>query len=171
MRCLHAAGVSGPGVGLPGAAMQRDSAVLPGSGRFDALRLARERGTLSGSLDAVALPRVADRLADEPAPIRWRIRGTADAMGRPALDLDIEGELPLTCQRCLGVYRWAIEQHGEVLLGRSAEEVARLDNESHLEVVLAGGPVDPLELVEDELVLTVPFAPRHPHGECTPPGP
>ena len=149
--------------------MQRDSAVLPGTGRFDAFRLVHERASLEGSLDAVALPRIADRLVNEPAPIRWRISGAVDAMGRPALDLDVEGELPLTCQRCLGVYRWPVDQHTEVLLGRSAGEVAQLDNESELEVVLASGPLDPLELVEDELVLAVPFAPRHPQDECTPP--
>lgn len=147
--------------------MHDDPAVLPRSGRFDAFRLVRERGTLAGSLDAIALPRLAQRLV-EGAPIHWRIRGTADAAGRPALDLTIEGELPLTCQRCLGVYRWPVDHHTEVLLGRSAEEVARLDNESDLEVVLASGPVDPVELVEDELVLAVPFAPRHPQDGCTP---
>lgn len=146
-----------------------DPAVLPGSGKFDAWRLVRERGTLEGSLDAVALPRMADRLV-ERAPVHWRIRGTVDAMGRPALRLDVDGELPLTCQRCLGAYRWPVDQHTEVLLGASADEVARLDNESELEVVLASGPIDPLELVEDELVLAVPFAPRHPQGECAPPG-
>jgi uncharacterized protein len=149
--------------------MQRDPAVLPGSGRFDAFRLVLERGSLEGSLDAAALPRIAERLVNEPAPVRWRIRGTVDAVGRPALDLDVEGELPLTCQRCLGVYRWPVDQHTEVLLGHSADEVARLDNDSELEVVLASGPVDPVELVEDELVLAVPFAPRHPDGECVAP--
>lgn len=149
--------------------MHDDPAALPGSGRFDAFRLVRDRGTLQGDLDALALPRIADRLV-ERAPIRWRIRGTVDAAGRPALALDIEGELPLTCQRCLGVYRWPVDQHTEVLLGRSADEVARLDNQSALEVVLASGPVDPVELVEDELVLAAPFAPRHPQDECAPPG-
>jgi uncharacterized metal-binding protein YceD (DUF177 family) len=32
--------------------------------------------------------------------------------------------------------------------------------------VLAHGPTDPLTLIEDELVLALPFAPRHPDGEC-----
>ena len=153
----------------PAQSMQRDSAVSPGTGRFDAFRLVRERSALEGTVDAVALPRIADLIVAEPAPIRWRIRGTVDAMGRPALDLDIEGELPLTCQRCLGVLRWPVDEHSEVLLGRSADEVAHLDNNSELEVVLASGPVDPLELVEDELVLAVPFAPRHASDECAPP--
>jgi uncharacterized metal-binding protein YceD (DUF177 family) len=34
------------------------------------------------------------------------------------------------------------------------------------EVVLATARTSAQELVEDELVLTVPFAPRHPEGAC-----
>jgi uncharacterized protein len=149
--------------------MERAPAVLPGSGKFDAFRLARDRGQLEGELDAVTLPRIADRLVEDRAPLHWRIRGTADALGRPALALDVEGVLPLQCQRCLGVYHWQVDAHSEVLLARDAAEVARLDNESELEVVLASAPVDPVELVEDELVLSTPFAPRHPDAECTAP--
>ena len=42
------------------------------------------------------------------------------------------------------------------------DEMAQLDSDSELEVVLATGPLDPAELVEDELVLAIPFAPLHP---------
>jgi uncharacterized metal-binding protein YceD (DUF177 family) len=35
--------------------------------------------------------------------------------------------------------------------------------------VLAKAPIDPLTLVEDELVLALPFAPRHGEGECSAP--
>ena len=44
--------------------------------------------------------------------------------------------------------------------------MAALDNDSELEVVLAAAPLDPAELVEDELVLAMPFAPRHPDDAC-----
>ena len=54
-------------------------------GRFDAFRLARERGSLAGSVDATTLPRLADRVVGAGAPIEWRIEGTADAMGRLAV--------------------------------------------------------------------------------------
>ena len=149
--------------------MQRESAAAPGSGKFDAFRLVRERAAIEGTLDAAVLPRVADQLVDDGAPLRWRIEGTTDAMGRPALAIDLAGELPLECQRCLGVFRWAVAQRTAVLLASSEAEVGALDNGSELEVVLAVAPLDPIELVEDELVLALPFAPRHPDGECLPP--
>ena len=144
--------------------MERAPAAAPGSGKFDAARLVREHGSLAGRLDAAVLPRVADLLMDGDAPIDWRISGSSDAVGRPALAIDLEGELPLECQRCLGVYRWPLRQRTQVLVARDDAEMAQLDNDSELEVVLATGPLDPAELVEDEVVLAIPFAPRHP--EC-----
>ena len=135
-------------------------------GRFDALRLARERGTVAGSVDPHQLPRVADLLSDGPASIEWRIEGIADPSGRPALRLALQGAVTLVCQRCLAEVEWPIDQRTEVLLARDEGELAALDADSSLEVVLAQGPVDPLMLVEDELVLALPFAPRHPAGEC-----
>jgi uncharacterized protein len=60
-----------------------------------------------------------------------------------------------------------VSQHTELLLAHDEAEMARLDNDSELEVVLAQGPLDPLTLVEDELVLATPFAPRH--AQCPTP--
>jgi uncharacterized protein len=135
-------------------------------GRLDAFRLARERGVVEGSVDAHGFPRVADLLAEGPAPVAWRIEGTTDASERPALAITLNGEVVLTCQRCLGDFRWPVDQRTEVLVAHDEREVAALDAESSAEVVLAQGPVDPLVLVEDELVLALPFAPRHSEGAC-----
>lgn len=134
--------------------------------RFDALRLARERGIVDGTVDAHALPRVADLLSEGPASVAWRIQGSTDASDRPALDIELRGSVTLVCQRCLGSFEWPIALASEVLLARDESELAALDADSSLEVVLAQGPTDPLLLVEDELVLALPFAPRHPEGQC-----
>jgi uncharacterized protein len=78
----------------------------------------------------------------------------------------LSGSVTLECQRCLADFAWPIDVTTEVLLARDDAELAALDADSSLEVVLASGPLDPLSLVEDELVLTLPFAPRHPDGAC-----
>ena len=135
-------------------------------GRLDAFRIARERGVVEGNVDPHRLPRVADQLADRPASLAWRIEGTADASGRPALAIALRGSVTLTCQRCLADLAWPIDQRTEVLLAHDEGEMAALDAESGAEVTLAEGPVDPLALVEDELVLALPFAPRHPDDAC-----
>src|SRR5512134_2939490 len=96
-------------------------------GRFDAFRLARERGTVEGTVDATQLSRVSDRLSAAPAPIAWRIAGTVDASGRPALTIDVDGAVSLECQRCLGPLVWPVALQTELLLARDETELARLD--------------------------------------------
>jgi uncharacterized metal-binding protein YceD (DUF177 family) len=58
-----------------------------------------------------------------------------------------------------------VDQNTELLLARSEAELARLDSDE-IEVVLATERLDPLMLVEDELLLSLPFSPRHADGEC-----
>lgn len=143
---------------------------MTGSGsasRFDAFRLSAREGRIAGSLDARDLDNVADSLApgDDPVPIAWSIEGRRNAEGRPSLALDVAGSVPLVCQRCLGRLDWPVEQATEVLLAADERELVALDAECEVEVILVDGPLDPSVLVEDELVLTLPFAPMH-EGPC-----
>lgn len=136
-----------------------------GDPRFDAFRLAVSRGAIEGRLDPSVLPRLEDQLGRGRGEIRWRIVGTQDARGRPALAVEIEGNVPLACQRCLGTVDLPVAQRTELLLARTEQEMARLDSDSELEVTLAEGPLFAQTLVEDELLLTLPYAPRH-EGQC-----
>ena len=58
-------------------------------GAFDAFKLAREHGVLEGVLDVEVSDRLVDRLAEGSGIIRWRIEGTTDRSGRPALAIAI----------------------------------------------------------------------------------
>ncbi len=146
---------------------RRETAAARPEGAFDAFRLAGRGQELAGNVDAATLPRVADRLAPGPAPIRWRIAGKADASGRPALEVRLDGEVPLECQRCLRPFRWPIAQSTLLLPARDERELARLDADDEHEVIAASTPLPPLGLVEDELLLTLPFAPHCGRADCT----
>jgi uncharacterized protein len=69
----------------------------------------------------------------------------------------------LVCQRCLNPFAVPVAQETMLLLAGDEAELARLDD-AEPEVVLANAPVDPVALVEDELLLSLPFSPRH--EEC-----
>ena len=135
--------------------------------RFDALKLSASGESLAGEVDAADLPRVADRLATDAGAARlaWRLVGGRDAQGRPALTLTLAGSVPLVCQRCLQPFAAIVDQSTELLLARSESELARWDVDE-IEVVLATERLDPLTLVEDELLLSLPFSPRHADGQC-----
>jgi uncharacterized protein len=132
--------------------------------RFDAFKLAARHGELSGTVDPARLPRLGERVADEGGSIAWRVRGGDDGHGRPALTVIVAGDVPVTCQRCLGTMRQRVSQQTLLLLARDEAEMMRLDEASDCEVVLASAPVAALDLVEDELLLSLPFAPRHEQG-------
>jgi uncharacterized protein len=136
--------------------------------RFDAFRLAASRGELSGRVDPAGLPRLEETVAAPGGHVEWTIRGGADAEGRPAITVSIAGAVPLTCQRCLGTVTQAVGQSTLLLLARDDADLVRLDEASGHEVVAAREPLDPRALVEDELLLGLPFAPRH-EGECATP--
>ncbi len=135
--------------------------------RFDAFRLAARGEAVAGEMDARTLSRLVERLAstDRPAIVVWKIEGGRDGRERPMLTLTVDGSLSLACQRCLQPYDVAIAQRSELLLAREEDELALLDAEER-EVVLAATPLDAMTLVEDELLLSLPFAPMHPEGLC-----
>jgi uncharacterized protein len=72
----------------------------------------------------------------------------------------------MPCQRCLDPIRVPIAIDAELQLAESAREIAEADDE--IDRVLASRRMDIPGLVEDEVILALPMAPRH--EECTPQG-
>lgn len=135
-------------------------------GTFDPFALARRGAEVTGTLDASALPRLAGRVATGKASIRWRIVGTADAAGRPALEIALDGAVPLECQSCLRTFAWPLAQRTVVLLARDEGDLGRLDGADEHEVIVGTAAQDARALVEDELLLTLPFAPQCRRDDC-----
>ena len=79
----------------------------------------------------------------------------------------LHGSVPLECQRCLQPFAWPVEQRTTLLLARDERELAVLDaDDDTLEVILADAPQDALTLIEDEVLLALPFAPRCERPGC-----
>ena len=137
--------------------------------RFDALKLAERGESIAGAVETSRLPRLADRAVRpsdaEEARIEWSIAGGRDVQGCPALTVALAGQIFVSCQRCLRPLAVAVSQQTELLLARSEAELARLDADEQ-EVILASAPLDALTLIEDELLLSLPFAPCHEKDAC-----
>jgi len=127
------------------------------------LRMAEQRETLEGSLDARSLARLDDVLApgDDAVDVHWQITGARSVDGRPVLVVSLEGALPLVCQRCLEPFSWPLEQQTRVVLAHNDAELAALDEALDDEVILGSKKVGAEALVADELLLSIPFAPAH----------
>jgi uncharacterized protein len=128
---------------------------------FDNAEFARRARTLSGTLDATQLLRVADAARFE-TPVHFALAGNRDALGRGVIDLRLEGRLQLECQRCLSAmpFDLNVSVRFTVFESEAALDAAEADDDD-LEGLLAERAFDALGLIEDEILLTLPFAPTH----------
>jgi uncharacterized protein len=85
-----------------------------------------------------------------------------DRQGHVTVELWVEAELPLVCQRSLRPYLEPVKRHSLLAVVENAEQEELLPG--HYEPVLVEqGQMALLEVVEDELLLAVPEVPRDPN--------
>lgn len=107
-------------------------------------------------------PRLRDMLASDAGEIRYQIDGTRDAFGRPALRVRIRGALQLRCQRCLEPMRFDVDSDEILVLAATQAEIDAEPVEPQApDRLLAADEVPVRELLEDELILTLPYAVHH----------
>ena len=97
-----------------------------------------------------------------------RVAGRLDRQGGCVLHLEIRGEVDLTCQRCLRSLAHTVEIERDVYLARNETELERLDTDPDLsgDVILMGGRLSLIELIEDEVLLGLPLTPMHAPDVC-----
>lgn len=92
---------------------------------------------------------------------RFRADFEHDAQGNVTVELWVEAELPLICQRSLRPYLEPVKRHSLLAVVASIEEQELLP-EHYEPVLVEQGRMALLEVVEDELLLAVPQVPRDP---------
>lgn len=94
--------------------------------------------------------------------INWSVQGSTDSAGQQLLTIHLDGSALLTCQRCLQDFEYAINAENTVLIVDNELELdVDIDNPDALDRILASIQLDALELIEDELILNLPYVPRH----------
>lgn len=140
--------------------------LMPAQTVIDSLEFARTGQTLRGSLAVPELTRLKDSLADLLGEVAFVLKGGCDARRRPVLMLEISGLLHLQCQRCLGLLDFPLRLANTLLLASAGEAAAGGFDDEDLEWVEASAELDIGMLVEDEIILSLPYAPRHEEGLC-----
>jgi uncharacterized protein len=136
---------------------------------IETAKFARGRGRVSGALSLNSLARVADLLSDAggEGEVAYEVTGYVSDRGFPALHVKLDGQLILRCQRCLGPLPQHVQSVRDIVLVPGADEFAQRDDESELEDVIPDVPrLDLGALLEEEVLLALPLAPRHEEGAC-----
>ncbi len=143
------------------------SAQAAAGAQIDALRLTRNQETVSGKFPASQLARVADYLSGHEGGVDYRIEGGHDARHRPVIRCIINGYFDLACQRCLRPMRFSVSTDQQfVVVPSEAAMPAAEEEEDDVDFVVAAPRLDVQALVEDEIILSLPLAPRHAEGDC-----
>lgn len=130
------------------------------------LDFAREERQIEGQVAVSDLLRLADLLADQKGEIAWSLSGEhVQGLGlgrRRFLNLTVTGELQLQCQRCLAGLSFSLDVVSRLELIPPGQPLPEdeLEDDS-CDAIEAPAEMDVLSLVEEEILLALPPAPRH----------
>ncbi len=130
------------------------------------LDFAKKNLSLTGKLTEVECSRLAALLNSanqQSLLIQYTLIGHAEHMSHPTLELSIEVDMPVICQRCLMSMQYPLALHFIYAISDDAEaQDASADDVDFIEPDRAMNLVD---LIEDEVIAALPIAPKH-ETEC-----
>lgn len=134
--------------------------------------LAAERRTLSGRIDAGALAQRLGEALARPHPagtVDYEFHFAPGAIGWVTLRGTLHARLEATCQRCLQAFEMPLEvavdleldTGGSTLDARGGTRTGAVEQGDAAELPTLAA------VIEEELLLALPFLPRHAHGGCS----
>lgn len=131
---------------------------------IDAFEFCRLKERREGGIAVADLVRVSEDTADKSGTIAWSLQGGHDVHGHAQMRLAVSGTVRLLCQRCLAPFSFDVESEAVLVLALDEESVdaveALVDDES-VDVIAGSHAVSVIELIEDEVLLSIPFSPKH----------
>jgi uncharacterized protein len=121
---------------------------------------------MSGEISGEDLERADDLLFDHQASVAWELKGEqtrrADGGFESYLALRLNGLAKMICLRCLEIVEIPIDIERHFRLAKDEAHAAKLDSEDELVDAIVGSvQFEVLDLVEDEVIMALPFAPKH----------
>lgn len=132
---------------------------------IDSLAFARDGAALEGKLRVSDLGRLHDQLTKLEGELSFQLQGRLTGReNTPELLLSVQGKLSLRCQRCLEGLPFQVQVDSVLELIESEDDLTQEDLEDDSRDFLpAQKDLDVAGVVEEEVLLALPVAPRH---EC-----
>ena len=128
--------------------------------RRDLESLADREGVLSGELRLSKLTRLVGMLHSDAGSVRASLKFSQRRDGGLGVELRYSASVELACQRCLEPFRHEVAGNVNVALA-DAESMAASVPEGYEAFELTDGRLLPAQLIEDELIVSMPLAPKH----------
>ncbi len=123
-------------------------------------KLVSQSESLRALIPVAELPRVVEMLANDSGDVAVELNFDRDEGGRPVVTGHLSGDVQVTCQRCLGAMPFDLSTNVRVGLVWDDDQAKVLAKD--VEPWLVGeDPKDLYELVEDEILLALPYTAYH----------
>jgi uncharacterized protein len=141
--------------------------------RLDVRSFAQNAAQLDGEISLSKLERLAQDLYRVEADlaqkneknVSWQASGESVAVTGGAaqswLHLSLQAQIPLQCQRCLQGMTHSIDTEHSFRFVKDEEEANAQDDDAEEDLLVASKQFNLLELIEDELVMALPYVPTH----------
>ncbi|MGA7750688.1 MAG: YceD family protein [Gallionella sp.] len=137
---------------------------------IDSLDFARNGREISGEVKFAEMPRLLDMLEDPQGIFSYTVQGGVDNQGTHFLDVGVVGQCRLRCQRCLKGLNYPVRLDTRLLLRDQASLDALDDDvaggEEEFDSILADAHLNVPNMLEEEILLSLPIAPKHELGVC-----
>jgi uncharacterized protein len=131
----------------------------------DPRRLCEQGKVYAGSVALRDLPRLAPLLTSQEGEAAFTLEFDRDEERRPRIRGEVTASLSLLCQRCMQDMQLPVQVSFCLTPVSGPVEAESLPDE-YDPLMLEDALLHPMDLVEDELILAIPPAPRHPEAEC-----
>jgi uncharacterized protein len=118
-----------------------------------------------GRLSASSLPRLRELLLDSSGDVTFSLDFRRDEQRRAIVTGEVRAGLRLQCQRCLGPLEYEVNAKVALALVSGVDEAGQLP-ERYDPLLLTDALIRPRDLIEEELLLSLPQIPMHPAGYC-----
>lgn len=129
---------------------------------IDGFEFASAGASQQGTFAVSEFSRLRDLLASDAGEVAYELRGLRDERDRPSLRLSVRGTVQARCQRCLEAMPVEVDEDELLVLAATQAEIDADPTDAEApDRLLAGKAMRVRELVEDQLILALPLAPRH----------
>lgn len=129
---------------------------------LDAWRMVAARREFRGRIPLASMHRLRDSLLEPEGEASCVLGFGIDALQVPYVELQVEVELPLQCQRSLQRFLLPVRLQQRLGLVRDEADEAAMPPDYEALLVEPDGQLKPAQLVEDELILALPVVPVSP---------
>lgn len=134
---------------------------------IDPFRFCYTKREIKGEVALSQLTRLSDALENNEGTVTINMQFDVDDRGIPFVHGQFETSLSLVCERCLGAMLLPVKIDTKLALIKHEKQADNLTADYEPWLVDSETSINPLDVVEDELILVLPLVPKHDY-DCLP---